>query len=152
LRNADSALYATKNSGRSGFTLFREQFRFVAERTTLEAELDRALAQRELDIVYQPFVHVESLRTTGFEALVRWRHPSRGVLEASDIIPLLERAGLIDAVGAHILKRLSPQRQAGPSASGWRFRFHIYSFSSPICADRESDFGGCGLQSPPAGA
>ncbi|MFY9629403.1 MAG: EAL domain-containing protein [Methylocystis sp.] len=119
LRNADSALYATKNSGRSGFTLFREQFRFVAERTTLEAELDRALAQRELDIVYQPFVHVESLRTTGFEALVRWRHPSRGVLEASDIIPLLERAGLIDAVGAHILK------EAVAAAASWPERLRL---------------------------
>lgn len=104
LRNADSAMYATKQAGRCGYTLFRDRFGFVAERNTLDAELDRAFAKKELFMVFQPFVETETLRTTGFEALLRWRHPVRGILSAAEIVPLFERAGQIDAVGAWALE------------------------------------------------
>ncbi len=104
LRNADSALYATKHSGRAGYTMFREQFTFVAERATLEMELDRAFKERELDLVFQPFVDLKTLRTTGFEALLRWRHPTKGVLNSAQIMPLLERSGLMGSVGVFLLK------------------------------------------------
>jgi diguanylate cyclase (GGDEF)-like protein len=104
LRNADSATYATKQSGRRGYTLFRDRFGFIAERNTLDAELERAFAERELFMVYQPFVDARTHETTGFEALLRWRHPVRGVLSAAEIIPLFERAGQIDKVGAWALQ------------------------------------------------
>lgn len=104
LRNADSAMYATKQAGRAGYTLFRDRFGFVSEHNTLDAELDRAFTKKELFMVFQPFVDVETLATTGFEALLRWRHPARGVLSAAEIIPLFERAGQIDAVGAWALE------------------------------------------------
>lgn len=104
IRNADSAMYATKQAGRCGYTLFRDRFGFVAERNTLDAELDRAFAQRELFMVFQPFVDTETHETQGFEALLRWRHPVRGVLSAAEIIPLFERAGQIDRVGAWALE------------------------------------------------
>lgn len=104
IRNADSAMYATKQAGRRGYTLFRDRFGFVAERNTLDAELDRAFAKKELFMVFQPFVDTETLRTTGFEALLRWRHPVRGTLSAAEIIPLFERAGQIDIVGAWALE------------------------------------------------
>lgn len=104
LRNADNAMYATKQAGRCGYTLFRDRFGFVAERNTLDAELDRAFAKKELFMVFQPFVDTETLETTGFEALLRWRHPARGVLSAGEIIPLFERAGQIDMVGAWALE------------------------------------------------
>jgi diguanylate cyclase (GGDEF)-like protein len=113
LRNADSALYATKHSGRSGYTFFRERFGFVAEKMTLEAELDRALAKGELYMVFQPFVNVATLKTTGFEALLRWRHPVRGPLGALEIVPLFERSGLIDAVGAWAIE------ESIAIAAGW---------------------------------
>ncbi len=100
LRNADSALYATKDSGRAGFTFFRERFAFVSERATLESELVRAMANEELFLVFQPFADAATLRTKGFEALLRWSHPRRGVLGAGQIVPLLERGGLIEPVGA----------------------------------------------------
>jgi len=103
LRNADSAMYATKQSGRCGYTLFRDRFGFVAERKTLDSELDRAFAKKELFMAFQPFVDTETLETTGFEALLRWRHPVRGVLSAAEIIPLFERTGQIDVVGAWAL-------------------------------------------------
>jgi diguanylate cyclase (GGDEF)-like protein len=100
VRNADSALYATKHSGRGGYTFFRDRFGFVAEHATLETELSRAFANCELYLVFQPFVNMATLRTTGFEALLRWRHPVRGILNAAEIVPLFERSGLIDEVGA----------------------------------------------------
>lgn len=104
MRNADSAMYATKQSGRCGFTFFRDRFGFVAERNTLDAELERAFAKNELFMVFQPFVDTQTLKTMGFEALLRWRHPVRGVLSAAEVIPLFERAGKIDAVGAWALE------------------------------------------------
>jgi diguanylate cyclase (GGDEF)-like protein len=113
IHNADSAMYATKQAGRCGYTLFRDRFGFVAERNTLDAELDRAFATRELFMVYQPFVDTATGETTGFEALLRWRHPVRGVLSAGEIVPLFERAGQIDRVGAFALQ------EATAAARGW---------------------------------
>ncbi|WP_442753802.1 putative bifunctional diguanylate cyclase/phosphodiesterase [Methylocystis sp. JAN1] len=113
MRNADSAMYATKQSGRCGYTLFRDRFGFVAERNTLDAELDRAFALRELFMVYQPFVDAQTQEATGFEALLRWRHPVRGVLSAGEIVPLFERAGQIDRVGSWALQ------QAMTAATNW---------------------------------
>lgn len=104
LRNADSAMYATKQNGRCGYTLFRDRFGFISERNTLDDELDRAFAENELFMAFQPFVDTETLRTTGFEALLRWRHPARGVLSAAEIVPLFERAGQIELVGAWALE------------------------------------------------
>ena len=104
MRNADSAMYATKNAGRSGYTFFRDRFGFVAECATLEEELDRAIGRGELFMVFQPFVDLATLKTLGFEAQLRWRHPIRGELSAAEIIPLFERSGLIDVVGAWALE------------------------------------------------
>jgi diguanylate cyclase (GGDEF)-like protein len=113
MRNADSAMYATKQAGRRGVTLFRDRFGFIAEQNTLDAELDRAFAENELFMVYQPFVDSQSGETTGFEALLRWRHPARGVLSAGEIVPLFERAGQIERVGAWAL------REAMTAAKDW---------------------------------
>lgn len=114
LRNADSALYATKYSGRGGHTFFRDRFGFVAEQATLEAELARALKNGELMLMFQPFVGLSNLQTKGFEALLRWRHPTRGLLSAAEIVPLFERAGLIDAVGEWVLREAIMQAASWP--------------------------------------
>ncbi len=113
MRNADSAMYATKQSGRRGVTLFRDRFGFIAEQNTLDAELDRAFADHEFFMVYQPFVDLQRGETTGFEALLRWRHPTRGVVSAGEIVPLFERAGQIERVGAWAL------REAITAAKNW---------------------------------
>ncbi|WP_457796831.1 putative bifunctional diguanylate cyclase/phosphodiesterase [Methylocystis sp. S23] len=115
MRNADSAMYATKQAGRCGYTLFRDRFGFVAERNTLDAELDRAFALRELFMVYQPFVDTQTQQATGFEALLRWRHPVRGVLSAGEIVPLFERAGQIDRVGSWALQEAMTAATHWPS-------------------------------------
>ncbi len=119
MRNADSAMYATKQSGRCGYTVFRDRFGFVSESRTLEAELERAFAERELFMVYQPFVDTQTQKTTGFEALLRWRHPIRGVLDAAEIVPLFERLGKIDKVGAWAL------REALSVAATWPERLRL---------------------------
>lgn len=115
MRNADSAMYATKQAGRSGYTLFRDRFGFIAERNTLDSELDRAFAQCELFMVYQPFVDMATLETTGFEALLRWSHPVRGVLSAGEIVPLFERGGQIERVGAWALQEAMTAAKHWPS-------------------------------------
>lgn len=126
MNNADSALYATKGVGRGGYTFFRERFSFVCERATLETELKRALANEELFLVFQPFVDISTFRTTGFEALLRWRHPVRGVLGAGEIVPLLERSGLIDGVGAWVAEK------AIETAASWPPHLRISINVSPI--------------------
>ncbi len=103
LRNADSALYSTKRSGKNGYTIFRDENVFIPQRGMLEAEVKRAIAERELFLVFQPCVQSATLRTTGFEALLRWRHPTRGVIGPGQIVPLLEYSGLIDAIGAWVI-------------------------------------------------
>jgi diguanylate cyclase (GGDEF)-like protein len=103
LRNADSALYSMKRSGKNGYTMFRDENAFVPQRGMLEAEIKRAITERELFLVFQPCVQSATLRTTGFEALLRWKHPARGVINAGQIVPLLEYSGLIDAVGAWVM-------------------------------------------------
>ncbi len=108
-------MYATKQNGRCGYTLFRDRFGFVSERNTLDDELDRAFAENELFMAFQPFVDTETLRTTGFEALLRWRHPARGVLSAAEIVPLFERAGQIELVGAWALEEATRIASHWPS-------------------------------------
>ena len=103
LRNADNALYSMKRSGKNGYTMFRDENAFVPQRGMLEAEIKRAIAERELFLVFQPCVQSTTLRTTGFEALLRWKHPTRGVINPGQIVPLLEYSGLIDAVGAWVI-------------------------------------------------
>ena len=125
LRNADSALYATKRSGKSGYTFFRDEFTFVTERGTLEAEFTRAIAERELFLVFQPYVHSTTLHTTGFEALLRWRHPTRGVIGPEQIVPLLESSGLIEAVGAWVVG------EAIAIAAAWPRRLRLAVNVSP---------------------
>jgi len=119
MRNADSALYATKHFGRNGHTFFRDRFGFVSERASLEAEFDRAIAEGELFLVFQPVVDLRSLRLAGFEALLRWRHPARGVLSAAEFIPLLERSGMIEEVGAFAVE------QAIAVAASWPSRLKL---------------------------
>jgi len=110
LTNADSALYATKRAGRSGFTLFRERFTFVADRATLEMELDRAW-RRTSSILFFNHLWTCSVVARPGSSVVALRHPINGELSAREFIPLLERGGLIDAVDSFVIKeRLPPPR------------------------------------------
>jgi diguanylate cyclase (GGDEF)-like protein len=106
LRHADTALYRAKARGRNRFELFdRSMTAQAAAKVTLEADLRRACDQDELTLVYQPQLNFRSGEVLGFEALMRWRHPQRGLIPPDTFIPLAEESGLISALGIWALRR-----------------------------------------------
>jgi diguanylate cyclase (GGDEF)-like protein/PAS domain S-box-containing protein len=100
LKMADMALYRAKSAGRSAYRIF-DPAMSVAEnmRQGLESELRRAIAQDELELHYQPIINTKTSRICGAEALVRWRHPIKGMVPAGQFIPLAEETGLITQIG-----------------------------------------------------
>ncbi len=104
LRNADLALYDAKNMGRSTHSFFRPEMdaRAVARRL-IEIDLRKALALRQFELHYQPQVDLERHAIVGFEALLRWNHPERGMVSPADFIPLAEEIGLIVPLGEWVL-------------------------------------------------
>ncbi|MGE0503531.1 MAG: putative bifunctional diguanylate cyclase/phosphodiesterase [Rhizobiaceae bacterium] len=100
LRNADLALYRAKAEGRGTYRFFESQMDSdVRERRMLELELRQALKDGEFMLYYQPLISAEDNRPTGFEALVRWNHPIRGVVPPAEFIPIAEQTGLIKQIG-----------------------------------------------------
>lgn len=105
IRNADLALYAAKTAGRGTCAFFdRAMDARAAARRRLEVDLRRAIALREFELHYQPQVDLETCTLFGFEALLRWRHPERGLVPPSDFIPLAEEIGLIGVIGAWAIR------------------------------------------------
>ena len=115
LSGADTAMYVAKARGKSRFEVFKTRMRDDAlERSGLRTDLEWALARDELALHYQPVMDVPSGQVRGFEALVRWNHPRRGLLQPGDFIDLAEQSGLILPIGAWVL------RQACVQAQTWR--------------------------------
>lgn len=102
---ADLAMYAAKEAGRNRFKFFDPSMRdLVLERNRIEAELRHAVDNDELVLFYQPKLDCRSLETVGVEALVRWNHPTRGMVSPATFIPIAEQAGLMSAMGSRILR------------------------------------------------
>ena len=105
VRNADLALYAAKAAGRGKHRLYEPSMHSeAAERQVLENDLRQAIERDELWMAYQPIVRTAGEEISGFEALVRWNHPSRGLISPDKFIPLAEEAGLIGSIGEWVLK------------------------------------------------
>ena len=106
IRNADLALYAAKDGGRGRHHFYAADLHSDAEeRRQLEQDLRDALAQGGLEVFYQPVVHTSTERITGFEALLRWNHPTRGPLSPAKFIPIAEDSGLITQIGEWVLRQ-----------------------------------------------
>ena len=104
-RNADLALYHSKNTGRQRFTFFEPWMLVEADdRRRIEAELRIALIDDQFSLVYQPIVDAERGEIVAFEALVRWQHPTRGEIQPAQFIPVAEEAGLIRHIGDWVLR------------------------------------------------
>jgi diguanylate cyclase (GGDEF)-like protein/PAS domain S-box-containing protein len=112
-QRADLALYSAKAEGGNAVRFFEASIDMTAQmRRTIERELRQALRQDELDVYYQPLFDVRSQRVHGFEALVRWHHPERGLLLPGEFIPVAEATGLIVPLGARVLNLATAQAVA----------------------------------------
>lgn len=113
LQNADTALYRAKAAGGNTYSFFTRQMGEASRsRMTMQAALRHALERNELEVYYQPRVHLKSFEVAGVEALLRWEHPELGAVSPNEFIPLAEEIGLIDAIGEWVLQRAAAQAQA----------------------------------------
>ncbi|MEV4636871.1 EAL domain-containing protein [Actinoplanes sp. NPDC049548] len=119
MRNADLAMYRAKNTGGSGFAVYDPQMLAgLVERLELEADLRLALTRGELKVHYQPTIDMADSRVVGFEALVRWQHPVRGMISPMAFIPLAEATGLIVPLGRWVLTEACRQAMEWARQSG----------------------------------
>jgi diguanylate cyclase (GGDEF)-like protein len=127
LKKADLALYRSKAAGRNCYTVYDEAMSAELEaRNTLEGDLRDAIARCQFEVHYQPFFEVQTGRRQGFEALVRWRHPVRGLVPPDQFIPLAEETGLIVPLGEWVLRR------ACDDATSWAEDLKVAVNLSPV--------------------
>ena len=129
LRDADIALYAAKTAGKDRFVVFQpEMHTVVQDRLHLEMDLRDALTSDQFFLAYQPIFNLRSGETTGVEALLRWRHPDRGVVQPDVFIPVLEDSGMIVEVGRWVLQEACRQ------GARWHARGHGLDISVNVSA------------------
>jgi diguanylate cyclase (GGDEF)-like protein len=105
IKQADMAMYAAKDAGRNAYRFFTADMNArVQARLQLETDMRRGLMDDEFFLVYQPQIEMASGRACGVEALLRWRDPDRGVIAPSEFIPIAEESGMIQALGARVLR------------------------------------------------
>ncbi|MFI5013732.1 MAG: PAS-domain containing protein [Hyphomicrobiales bacterium] len=127
LKNADLALYRAKSDGRSIYRFFEPAMDAKMQaRRVLELDLRKAVANEEFELFYQPLISLPVREVVAFEALLRWRHPERGLVSPADFIPLAEEIGLIAPLGAWVL------RKACFEAATWPDRIKVTVNLSPI--------------------
>lgn len=135
MKNADTAMYHAKERGKNNFQFYQADMNASAlERLELESDLRHALEQNEFVLYYQPQFSGDGKRLTGAEALLRWRHPRRGLVPPGDFIPVLEELGLVVDVGDWVLSEACRQLKAWHQA-----RVRVPKVSVNISARQFSD-------------
>jgi diguanylate cyclase (GGDEF)-like protein/PAS domain S-box-containing protein len=121
LRNADVSMYMAKTKGKNRIEVFEPSMHAAAiARLALKGDLERALQRDEFFVLYQPMTDLVTLEVVGLEALVRWRHPERGVVAPLDFIPVAEETGLILGLGEWVLEQACRQARAWDSVAPGR--------------------------------
>ncbi len=138
LTDADVAMYSAKSAGRGCTERYSSEMRAsVAERLEVEADLRHALQREELDLHYQPVIHLETGRIVGAEALIRWRHPLKGEMLPLRFIPVAEESELIVSIGQFVLRQAARDaarfRASSPDATALRVAVNLSArhFLSP---------------------
>jgi diguanylate cyclase (GGDEF)-like protein/PAS domain S-box-containing protein len=127
LRNADMALYRAKSEGGGTQRFFeREMDRLAQKRRDVEQDLRRALVNGEFELHYQPLINLAQDRIAGFESLLRWQHPTKGMVSPADFIPVAEDIGLIVGIGEWVL------REACAAAVKWPSNVKVAVNLSPV--------------------
>ena len=127
IKNADLALYRSKADGRGRYHFFETDMNArMQARRTLDLDLRKALAEGEFRVFYQPLINIARRSVCGFEALVRWQHPERGLVPPVQFIPLAEEIGLIVPLGQWVL------RQACADAATWPANLKVAVNLSPV--------------------
>ena len=113
IKNADTAMYQAKENGRQSYQFFKPSMNVRAvERQSIEESLRRALERQEFALHYQPKINLRTGAVTGAEALIRWTHPTRGLVSPAQFIPIAEDCGLILPIGAWVLREACKQARA----------------------------------------
>jgi diguanylate cyclase (GGDEF)-like protein len=134
MREAHVALYEAKQTGRDRYVLFRSAMQATLQgRLLLQSDLREALDREELFLLYQPTLDLQSERLVGVEALIRWRHPVRGIVQPNDFIPLAEETGPIIPIGRWVLAEACKQ------AAVWHDESHPVQISVNVSARQLDD-------------
>jgi diguanylate cyclase (GGDEF)-like protein len=138
MRNADVSMYSAKGQGRNCYQFYSEDLTSgAAERLSLEYDLRSALARDEIFPVYQPQLELATGRVIGVEALMRWKHPERGLVSPASFIPVAEDSGLILSLGEHILRESCLQARQWHEQQGFE---GIIAVNVSAVQFRQNDF------------
>ncbi|OEO30589.1 hypothetical protein VW23_020470 [Devosia insulae DS-56] len=136
LRSGDLALYSIKRGRRGGYSFFEPDLaQTLSARSSMEHDLRRALANGEFELFYQPVLNLAAQQIVGFEALLRWRHPTEGLILPGDFVPLAEELGLIMPIGEWVI------REAFAEAARWPASMRIAVNVSTVQFERGSLVG-----------
>jgi diguanylate cyclase (GGDEF)-like protein len=132
LKNADMALYRAKAEGRGMFQFFQKEMDArMQERRHLELDLRKAIATSQFELHYQPIVEITSEKITGFEALLRWHHPEKGLVMPDEFIPIAEEVGLISSIGEWVIKQACVDAAKWPNKMSVAVNLSAVQFRSP---------------------
>ena len=136
LRNADQAMYAAKQSGRNRYSYFTPELQKAAQaRQQVTGDLRSALSERQFELHYQPIVNLRSGRIERAEALLRWRHPQRGLLAPADFLPFAESGGLMIEIGDWVFRQAARQARQWQDELGSGFQVGINQSSAQFRGD-----------------